>query len=181
VCAQQFGSAIARAYGEGMQGNVVRLVAIPGYVPPWLHRPAAAMLLAQGRPDIVHTHLNPAARRIGVIAQRLGIPRVLTLHLDYDAHEHASIDGLVALHAKQREQIPPEFAGEVAGLPNAPRSMRLVPIVGRSRVDLERHRERDGREWRLFHYLLDHRKCAGDLVFRHFEDELVVNLQQHLR
>jgi glycosyltransferase involved in cell wall biosynthesis len=114
VCAQQFRRAIAQAYGEEMQCSAVRLVAIPGYVPPWLHRPAAAIVLALRRPDIVHTHLNPAARRIGAIAQRLGIPHLLTLHLDYDAHEHASIDGLVALHAKQREQIPPEFAGEVA-------------------------------------------------------------------
>ena len=114
VCVQQFRSAIAQAYGDGTQSNAIRLVAIPSYVPPWLQRPAALIVLALRRPDLVHTHLNPAARRIGATAQRLGIPHVLTLHLDYDAHEHASIDGLVALHAKQREQIPPDFAGEVA-------------------------------------------------------------------
>jgi len=74
----------------------------------------AAIVLALRRPDIVHTHLNPAARRVGAIAQQLGIPHVLTLHLDYDAREHAAISGLIALHAKQREQIPPDFAGEVA-------------------------------------------------------------------
>jgi len=50
-------------------------------------------MLARSRPEIVHTHLNPAARRIGAIAQRLRIPHVMTLHLDYDANEHASIDG----------------------------------------------------------------------------------------
>ena len=67
--------------------------------------------------------------------------------------------------------------GEVIG----DQLMRLVPIVGRSRVDLKRHRERNGRKWRFFHYPLDHWKCASDLVFRHFEDEFVVDLQQHLR
>jgi glycosyltransferase involved in cell wall biosynthesis len=114
VCVQHFRRAIAQAAGVGIHDSVVSLAAIPSYVPPWLHRPAAAIMLAQKRPDIVHTHLNPAARRIGATAQRLGIPHVLTLHLDYDAHEHAAIDGLVALHVKQRDQIPPDFAGHVA-------------------------------------------------------------------
>jgi glycosyltransferase involved in cell wall biosynthesis len=113
VCARQFRASIAQAYGDGTQSDAVQLVAIPGYVPAWLQRPAAALLLALRRPEIVHTHLNPAARRIGAIAQRLGIPHVMTLHLDYDPREHAAIDGLVALHAKQREQIPADFAGKV--------------------------------------------------------------------
>src|SRR5262249_41670724 len=112
-CAQQFRGAIAQSLSNGARGNAVRLVAIPGYVPAWLHRPAAAIVLSLRRPDIVHTHLNPAARRIGAIAQRLRIAHVLTLHLDYDAKEHASIDGLVALNARQRERIPPDFAGRV--------------------------------------------------------------------
>jgi glycosyltransferase involved in cell wall biosynthesis len=111
VCAQQFRYSIAQAYGDGTQSDAVKLVAVPRYVPAWLQRPAAALVLARRRPEIVHTHLNPAARRIGAIAQRLGIPHVMTLHLDYDPREHAAIDGLVALHAKQRGQIPPDFAG----------------------------------------------------------------------
>jgi glycosyltransferase involved in cell wall biosynthesis len=71
-------------------------------------------MLVLNRPEVAHTHLNPAARRIGVIAQQLGIPHVMTLHLGYNPREHASVDALVALHAKQRQEIPPEFAGEVA-------------------------------------------------------------------
>ncbi len=113
VCAQQFRKSIAQAHGDGTRSNAVRLIAIAHFVPPWLQRPAAAILLLLHRPDIVHSHLNPAARRIGAVAQRLGIPHVLTLHLDYDPNEHASIDGLIALHTKQRERIPPDFAGEV--------------------------------------------------------------------
>ena len=60
------------------------LIALPGWLPSWLQRPMAAMIFARRRPDIVHTHLNPAARRIGAVAQRLGIPHVLTLHLGYE-------------------------------------------------------------------------------------------------
>jgi glycosyltransferase involved in cell wall biosynthesis len=117
-CARQFRQFIAEASGDGALAGAVRLVAIPRSVPAWLQRPAAAAMLMRMRPDIVHTHLNPAARRIGAVAQRLGIPHTLTLHLDYDPREHAAIDGLVALSAKQREQIPADFAGEVATIWN---------------------------------------------------------------
>jgi glycosyltransferase involved in cell wall biosynthesis len=113
-CARQFRDAIAQAHGDGAQSDEMRLIAIPRRVPPWLQRPAAALVLARHRPDIVHTHLNPAARRIGAIAQLLRIPHVMTLHLDYDPREHASISGLVVLNAKQRAQIPANFAGETA-------------------------------------------------------------------
>jgi glycosyltransferase involved in cell wall biosynthesis len=114
ACAQQFRQLIAEASSGSAPEGTVRLVEIPPSVPAWLQRPVAAAMLMRIRPDIVHTHLNPAARRIGRTAQRLGIPHVLTLHLDYDPREHAAIDGLVALSAKQREQIPKNFAGEVA-------------------------------------------------------------------
>jgi glycosyltransferase involved in cell wall biosynthesis len=133
ACAAQFRQAIDQAQmdqaridqeridqelGDGAQGKAVQLMALPPYLPPWLQRPAAAILLARHRPDVVHTHLNPAARRIGGTGRWLRIPHVMTLHLDYDANEHASISGLVALHAKQRVQIPPDFAGEVATIWN---------------------------------------------------------------
>jgi glycosyltransferase involved in cell wall biosynthesis len=113
ACAQQFRQLIAEASGGSVHTGPVRIVEIPPTVPAWLQRPVAAAMLMRIRPDIVHTHLNPAARRIGRTAQRLGFPHVLTLHLDYDPREHAAIDGLVALSAKQREQIQ-EFAGEIA-------------------------------------------------------------------
>jgi glycosyltransferase involved in cell wall biosynthesis len=112
-CAQQFRQSIAEASASLTQGGAARLAEIPPSVPAWLQRPVAAAMLMRIRPDIVHTHLNSAARRIGRTAQRLGIPHVLTLHLDYDPREHAAIDGLVALSAKQRGQIQ-DFAGEVA-------------------------------------------------------------------
>jgi glycosyltransferase involved in cell wall biosynthesis len=111
-CARQFRRSIAEASGPA-PGRLVRLVEMPPFVPAWLQRPVAIAMLMRIRPDIVHTHLNPAARRIGRTAQRLRIPHVLSLHLDYDLREHGTIDGLVALSGKQREQIQ-NFAGEVA-------------------------------------------------------------------
>ena len=114
ACAQQFRELIAEEPEDSAQAGTVRLVEIPPRIPAWLQRPVAAVMLMRIRPDIVHTHLNPAARRIGRTAQRLGIPHVLTLHLDYDPREHAAIDGLVALSGMQREQIPQNLAGEVA-------------------------------------------------------------------
>ena len=61
---QQFRRAIAQASDSLTQG-AVRLVEIPPFVPAWLQRPVAAAMLMRIRPEIVHTHLNPAARRIG--------------------------------------------------------------------------------------------------------------------
>jgi glycosyltransferase involved in cell wall biosynthesis len=114
ACARQFRQSIAEAFGDPAHTGTVRLVEMPPFVPAWLQRPVAAAMLMRIRPEIVHTHLNPAARRIGRVAQRLGLPHVLTLHLDYDPREHAAIDGLVALSAKQHEQVPKNFAGKVA-------------------------------------------------------------------
>ena len=113
-CARQFRKFIAEASGDDALAGAIRLVVMPRSVPAWLQRPAAWTMLARIRPDVVHTHLNPAARRVGATAQRLGIPHVLTLHLDYDRNEHAPIDGLVALTEMQWEQIPADFAGKVA-------------------------------------------------------------------
>ena len=113
-CAGEFRRVIAASRAAGPRASCVRLIVLPRRLPRWLQRPAAAMLLARNRPEIVHTHLNPAARRVGAVAQRLGIPHVMTLHLDYDPREHAGIDGLVALHARQRAQVPADFAGAVA-------------------------------------------------------------------
>lgn len=110
-CARQFRQSMAQA---GMLTGALRLIVVPRALPTWLMRPAARLLLRRFRPDVVHTHLNPAARRIGGPAQRLGIAHAMTLHLDYDRNEHAAIDGLIALSSRQRARIAPDFAGKVA-------------------------------------------------------------------
>ena len=90
-CTQAVRSAIADLC------NQVQLVAFPGHLPAFLHRPFAYALLARFRPQIVHTHLDPATRRIGRVAQRLGIGHVATLHLRFSAPEYGACDGLVCI------------------------------------------------------------------------------------
>lgn len=111
-CAEQFRRAIAAARLGGTSGpGTVQLFALPRWLPAVLHRPAAHVILQKFRPDIVHTHLNPAARRVGRAAQRLGIPHVATLHIRYDAREYACCDGLICTASWQRQAIPENFPG----------------------------------------------------------------------
>jgi glycosyltransferase involved in cell wall biosynthesis len=96
----------------------LRLAAIPRGLPAFLHRPLAHFFLQRFRPRIVHTHLDPAARRVGQIAQRLGIPHVATLHLNFSAPEYGACAGLVLIADWQRKHLPANFAGEVAVIRN---------------------------------------------------------------
>jgi glycosyltransferase involved in cell wall biosynthesis len=110
---RQFRKAVAEGAADGELRGKLRLAEVPRGLPAWLQRPAAAAMLIRVRPDVVHTHLNPAARRVGGVAQRLRIPHVMTLHLEYNPREHASIDALIALTNIQHQRLPPEFSGEV--------------------------------------------------------------------
>jgi glycosyltransferase involved in cell wall biosynthesis len=113
-CAEQFRALIAAAHLDGPTGpGTVRLIAIPAWLPAMLHRPAARAVLKKIRPDIVHTHLNPAARRVGRVAQRIGIPHLATLHIRYDAREFGRCDGLICGAAWQQKTIPTGFPGIV--------------------------------------------------------------------
>jgi len=118
-CVQQFRASIAQAEATAALTGSLRLVVISRR--PWLQRAAAWRMLRKLRPGIVHTHLNPAARRIGRVAQRLGIPHVSTLHIHYNEREHAPCDGLIALTRAQLKLIPEKLHGKVAvirlGLP----------------------------------------------------------------
>jgi glycosyltransferase involved in cell wall biosynthesis len=96
------------------RGGRIGLTAIPGWLPTWLHRPLAARVLGRHKPDLVHSHLNPAGRRVGAVAQDRGIPHVATLHLDYEPREHARCDGLIAVALWQRARVGPEFRGHAA-------------------------------------------------------------------
>lgn len=103
-------AAIAREGGAG----AIRLIVIPRRLPAALHRAFALWTLIRLRPHIVHTHLNPAARRIGRIAQMRGIPHVATLHIRYEPREHGGCDGLICVAAWQRATVDATFRGEVA-------------------------------------------------------------------
>src|SRR5262245_16741185 len=63
---------------EGTAG-AIDLVVMPAWLPTVLHRLFARRVVARFAPDIVHSHLNPAARRVGSVAQRMGFPHVATI------------------------------------------------------------------------------------------------------
>src|SRR5215470_2749523 len=142
-CARIFRREIAAtmgAIGPGGPGRI-GLVVLPNWLPTWLHRPTAARALARFKPDLVHSHLNPAARRVGGVAQDRGIAHVATLHLDYEPREHASCDGLIAIASWQRERIGPEFRGHAAVIWNwLPVAMReaLARTTPAERADIRR-------------------------------------------
>ena len=101
---------------EGTSG-AIDLVVIPGWLPALLHRLFARRVVAQFAPDIVHSHLNPAARRVGQVAKRMGFPHVATIHIRYDRREHSACDGLVCYAHWQKAEIGPEFNGEAVVAP----------------------------------------------------------------
>ena len=115
-------AATAAITADGGVGGI-RLVVMPRGLPAILQRPFALAALIGFHPEIVHTHLNPAARRVGRVAQRIGIPHVATLHIRYEPREHAGCDGLVCGATWQRAEIGPEFRGAArvvwAWLPDA--------------------------------------------------------------
>jgi glycosyltransferase involved in cell wall biosynthesis len=96
----------------------MQMTAIPKALPAFLHRPLAQVLLRRFLPQIVHTHLDPATRRIGGVARRAGIPHVATLHLNFSALEYGACDGLICIADWQRKTLPPDFAGSVAVVRN---------------------------------------------------------------
>jgi glycosyltransferase involved in cell wall biosynthesis len=96
---------------EGTSG-AIDLATMPGWLPAVLHRAYARRVVAKFVPDIVHSHLNPAARRVGQVAQRMGFPHVATIHIRYEKREHSGCDGLICYAHWQKAEIGPEFHGE---------------------------------------------------------------------
>jgi glycosyltransferase involved in cell wall biosynthesis len=112
ACVWQFEQAIADAAAD-LTISPARLSVLPQLLPAALHRPCAYIVLRRFRPDIVHSHLNPATRRVGAVARRLAIPHVTTLHLTYEDREHATCDGIICDTSWQRRAVPPQFRGQV--------------------------------------------------------------------
>jgi glycosyltransferase involved in cell wall biosynthesis len=132
--------ATSAAIGSAGPGRIA-LTIIPRWVPTWLHRPIAARALSRFKPELVHTHLNPAGRRVGRVAQDRGIPHVATLHLDYEAREHAGCDGLIAIASWQRVHIGPEFRGQCTVVWNwlpAAIDAALARVTSAERADVRR-------------------------------------------
>jgi glycosyltransferase involved in cell wall biosynthesis len=114
-CAQAFRRDIELARAtiakEGTAG-AIDLVVMPAWLPASVHRAFARRMVAKFAPDILHTHLNPAARRVGSVAQRMGFPHVATVHIRYEVREHAGCDGLICCAHWQKAEIGAEFRGE---------------------------------------------------------------------
>src|SRR3990170_1580269 len=106
--------ALANSIGAGTLGVAI----IPHWAPAWLHRPFARAMLRRFKPDIVHTHLDPAARRVGGQARRLGIAHVATLHLVFNPRDYGTTDGVICIAGWQRAELPPDYAGAVAVVRN---------------------------------------------------------------
>ncbi len=114
-CAREMRKAVAVANTVG--AGTLRLVTIPSWMPTFLHRPFARLALRKFRPDIVHTHLNPAARRVGREAQKLNIPHVATLHLTYAKREVGDCDGLICVAGWQLDTLE-GFSGDAVVVHN---------------------------------------------------------------
>jgi len=128
-CAQAFRREIELARSaiaqEGTSGRIDLLV-MPAWLPAILHRLFARRVVADFAPDVVHSHLNPAARRVGQVAQRRGFAHVATIHIRYEAREHSGCDGLICGAHWQKAEIGTEFRGEAVVVP------AWLPIAVRS-------------------------------------------------
>jgi glycosyltransferase involved in cell wall biosynthesis len=123
-CAREMRLAEAGALGTGTR---LRLAVIPGWAPAISHRLFARRAIARFRPDIVHTHLSPAARRVGTIAQKFRIPHISTLHINYDRREHDPCDGLVAVAGWQLDSAPQQFRSKIRHVRGwIPRQMEIA-------------------------------------------------------
>lgn len=56
------------------------------------------------RPDIIHCHLNAACK--SVLRDTSSVPRVATLHIDYDPKQHDHMHGNIAITPFQQERLP---------------------------------------------------------------------------
>jgi glycosyltransferase involved in cell wall biosynthesis len=115
-CTRALRALAAQAPTHGRPG--MRLTAIPTTLPAFLHRPFAQVFIRRFRPQIVHTHLDPATRRFGSAARHAGIAHVATLHLNFSAPEYGACDGLICIADWQRKTLPADFAGLIAVVRN---------------------------------------------------------------
>lgn len=81
----------------------VRVELVHDFLARWPAVAHARARVKSLRPDIAHAHLGSAARALAGIS---GIPRVATLHIDFDPACQAGLDGLVAIAPWQLDRIP---------------------------------------------------------------------------
>lgn len=85
---------------------------LPTVAPGW----RVARWASRVRPDVMHGHLSFACKALA--RAHAARARVATLHIAYKAHQHAHLDGLIAITPGQLAQIPPSYAGVVRQIAN---------------------------------------------------------------
>ena len=128
---------VVRADHRNAAGASIRDALVPGVevveVPPrWRTRASLAGVLAQWRPDLVHTHLRRGTRYVAQL--RSGVPHVATLHIALNGPHFLETHGLICISEWQLETVRREgYAGRLTQVPNS-----LVP---QPRLPAERLRE----------------------------------------
>lgn len=93
----------------------VRVELVHDFLARWPAVPHARAKVKSLRPDMAHAHLGSASRALAGIT---GIPRVATLHIDFDPACHAKLDGLVAIAPWQLDGIPGPLRRHCAQIDN---------------------------------------------------------------
>lgn len=82
-----------------------RLVVLPGWWPSLLDKWLIKQVLRGFEPEVVHTHLGRATRRVGKVARKMKTPHVASLHLNYEPKVYGDCDGLVCVAGWQEPTL----------------------------------------------------------------------------
>ncbi|RYG58347.1 MAG: glycosyltransferase [Alphaproteobacteria bacterium] len=93
------------------------LVVLPRRWPSLLDSWLLGYVLRGFEPDIVHTHLGRATRRMQPAAKKAKVPHVASLHLNYEPKVYGACDGLVCVAGWQEATLA-GYAGEHAVVRN---------------------------------------------------------------
>lgn len=81
------------------------LVVLPGKWPSILDSWLLKHVVRGFEPEIVHTHLGRATRRLGKVARALKIPHVASLHLTYEPKVYGPCNGLICVAGWQKATL----------------------------------------------------------------------------
>ncbi|MGO1894165.1 MAG: glycosyltransferase [Luteimonas sp.] len=108
--AQRRSNAIAHRVDPG-----VRVELVHDFLARWPAVQHARARVRALKPDIAHAHLGSASRALQGLS---GIPRVATLHIDFDPVCHAGLDGLVAIAPWQLDGVSPALRRRTVQIDN---------------------------------------------------------------
>ncbi len=103
-----------------------QLIVIPAAWPSLLDGILLKRIVKKFKPQVIHTHLGRATKRLSKVAHALKIPHVASLHLKYEPKVYGACNGLVCVAGWQRASLA-SYAGKVAVVRNwVPRRMGNV-------------------------------------------------------